>query len=73
MKFLPLIIAGMAFSLSSLTANSESTPNESGVLLTHLESSPHYVSLEAKIEVIKQSTVSAQTQGIVEIVNFDVD
>lgn len=70
---LPLIFAAMVFSLTSLTANSESMPNEPGVLLTHLESRPQYVSLEAKIEAIKQSTVSAQTQGIVEMVNFDVN
>jgi RND family efflux transporter MFP subunit len=72
-NILPLIIAVMVFSLTSLTASSESTPNESRVLLTHIESRPYYVSLEAKIEAIKQSTVSAQTQGIVEMVNFDVN
>jgi RND family efflux transporter MFP subunit len=70
---LPLIIATMVFSLTCLTASSESTLNASGVLLTHLESRPHYISLDAKIEASKQSTVSAQTQGIVEIVNFDVN
>jgi hypothetical protein len=63
----------MVFNLTSLTANSESTPYKSGVLLKHLESRPHYVSLEAKIEVIRQSTVSTQTQGIVEMVNVDVN
>ncbi|CCK77243.1 Putative AcrA/AcrE family protein [Oleispira antarctica RB-8] len=70
---LPLIIAAMVFSLTSLTANSESAPSQPDTLTTQVQSIPHYVTLEAKLEAIKQSTVSAQTQGIVEMVNFDIN
>ncbi|MBQ0730337.1 MAG: efflux RND transporter periplasmic adaptor subunit [Oleispira antarctica] len=70
---LPLIIAAMVFSLTSLTANSESAPSQPDTLTTQFQSIPHYVTLEAKLEAIKQSTVSAQTQGIVEMVNFDIN
>lgn len=68
---LPLLFTAMVFSLTSLTVNSEPAPTNTFV--TQLESRPHYVALEAKLEAIKQSTVSAQTQGIVEMVNFDIN
>ncbi|MFQ3170328.1 MAG: RND family efflux transporter MFP subunit [Oleispira sp.] len=68
-----LITAAMVFNLTSLNANSQSEPSQTGTLLTQLESRPNYITLEAKLEAIKQSTLSAQTQGIIERVNFDVN
>jgi RND family efflux transporter MFP subunit len=65
---LPLIITAMVLSLTSFNAASQ--PN---TILTQVESRPHYVTLEAKLEAIKQSTLSAQTAGIVEAVNFDIN
>jgi RND family efflux transporter MFP subunit len=65
---LSLIIAAMVFSLTSLNAASQ--PD---TLLTQFESRPSYITLEAKLEAIKQSTISAQTSGIVEKVNFDIN
>jgi RND family efflux transporter MFP subunit len=74
---LPLIIATLAFSLTSLHATAsqaESSPSSNTkILLTQLESRPSYINLEAKLEAIKQSTISAQTTGIVEMVNFDIN
>ena len=70
---LPLLFTAMVFSLTSLTANSAAAPAQPDTFVTQLESRPHYVALEAKLEAIKQSTVSAQTQGIVERVNFDIN
>lgn len=76
---LPLIIAALAIGLMSLNviASQPEAPsaNTSNIktLLTQLESRPRYIDLEAKLEAIKQSTVSAQTAGIVEMVNFDIN
>ena len=79
---LPLIFAAMVFSLTSVSAFSlpislqMSSPAPSSalkVITTQIESVPNYVLLEAKLEAIKQSTVSAQTQGIIERVNFDIN
>lgn len=65
---LPLILAAMVFSLTSLAAHAETK-----TFTTQLESVANYVTLEAKLEAIKQSTISAQTQGVVEMVNFDIN
>lgn len=65
---LPLIITAMVLSLTSLNAASQPE-----TLITQLESRPSYITLEAKLEAIKQSTVSAQTAGIVESVHFDIN
>ena len=75
---LPLMFAAMVFSLTSVSAFSQpvssTTPSPSPkIMTTQVESVPNYVLLEAKLEAIKQSTVSAQTQGIVEMVNFDIN
>jgi RND family efflux transporter MFP subunit len=70
---LPLLFTAMVFSLTSLTANSEPAPAQPDTFVTQLESRPHYVALEAKLEAIKQSTVSAQTPGIFEMLNFDIN
>lgn len=75
---LPLIFAAMVFSLTSVSVFSlpiaSSTPSTAPkIITTQVESVPNYVLLEAKLEAIKQSTVSAQTQGIIEKVNFDIN
>lgn len=72
-NLLPLIIAAMVFSLSSLSTYAQTAPAQLDTLLTRIESTPHFIILEAKLEAIKQSTVSAQTQGIVEKINFDIN
>jgi RND family efflux transporter MFP subunit len=76
---LPLIIAALAFSLTSLNAiasQPEALPASISNIktqLSKLESRPSYIDLEAKLEAIKQSTISAQTTGIVEMINFDIN
>jgi len=75
---LPLMFAAMVFSLTSVSAfsqplSSTATSPSPKIMTTQVESVPNYVLLEAKLEAIKQSTVSAQTQGIVEMVNFDIN
>ena len=66
---LPLIIVIMAFSLTSLCA----LASQPETFITRFESRSNYIVLEAKLEAIKQSTVSAQTQGIIEKINFDIN
>jgi RND family efflux transporter MFP subunit len=75
---LPLIFAAMVFSLTSVSVFSlpiaSSAPSTAPkIITTQVESVPNYVLLEAKLEAIKQSTVSAQTQGLIEKVNFDIN
>jgi RND family efflux transporter MFP subunit len=68
----------MVFSLTSVSVFSlpiaSSAPSTAPkIITTQVESVPNYVLLEAKLEAIKQSTVSAQTQGLIEKVNFDIN
>jgi RND family efflux transporter MFP subunit len=75
----PLIIAALVLALTSLKIMASQpeaySTKTSGTktLLTQFESRPSYIDLEAKLEAIKQSTISAQTAGIVEMVNFDIN
>lgn len=71
---LPLIIATIALSLLSISSRAvQPTEVQPEILVTQLESQIHYITLEAKLEAVKQSTVSAQTSGIIERVNFDIN
>lgn len=73
---LPLTIAALAFSLTTLSAYASDIALNQDLpktLLTRIESRANYIALEAKLEAIKQSTVSAQTSGIVEKINFDIN
>jgi len=76
---LPLLMTALVFSLTSLiaiAAQADSSPvstSNTSTLLTQLESRTRYIDLEAKLEAVKQSTISAQTSGIVERVNFDIN
>lgn len=59
-------------SFTFATENSE-TSAEISILTTQLQVIPHYVKLDGRLEAINQGTISAQTSGVVEAVNVDVN
>ena len=71
---LPLIIATIALSLASINIMAaQPATSLPETLVTQFESHINYITLEAKLEAVKQSTVSAQTSGIIEMINFDIN
>lgn len=60
-------------STSPLSIAAEPKTAELPTLITQIQTMPSYVELDARLEAINQSTISAQTSGIVEAVNVDIN
>ena len=60
-----------AFAAESRGATGTST--DISTVTTQSQLTPHYVKLDGRLEAINQGTVSAQTSGVVEAVNVDVN
>lgn len=73
-----LLMSGLltAYSQSSLssntTSNTVSQPAVDTLAVTE-KTLPHYVYLDARLEAVNQSTISAQTSGIIEAVKVDIN
>ena len=82
------LILGISTGLLVAFSNSQAAPvnlndkslneNPSGnaaiqTLISQQKMMPHYVQLEGRLEAINQSTISAQTSGVVESVTVDVN
>lgn len=60
-------------STSPISIAAELKSTELPTLITQIQTMPSYVELDARLEAINQSTISAQTSGIVEAVNVDIN
>lgn len=76
LSFKQLALGSLLLTVSQLGLSLESSPNNSQAIDTvtsQLTSYPSYVYLDARLEAVNQSTISAQTSGIVESIHVDIN
>jgi len=61
----------VALSQTSFAAEQQTSKLET--LITRIQTMPSYIELDARLEAINLSTISAQTSGIVEVINVDIN
>ena len=59
--------------LSQTSFAAEQQTNKLETLITRIQTMPSYIELDARLEAINQSTISAQTSGIVEVIKVDIN
>ncbi len=58
---------------SQASVAAEQQTNKLETLITRIQTMPSYIELDARLEAINQSTISAQTSGIVEVIKVDIN